>query len=328
MAHALARPIFSSLVIATACSHDVHEQAWPNGGSADGGDDGTADDDDADADAADDAADDGSDGVDSSPGDGDSASDGGGTTGADDGGGEGPGSGGPPGEGGPCGCGFPEFACEPDFLDPEGTEGPMPPLCGGGSGLGDGPPTMCFGGNFGTYGDVDSFCSYIANRWRYLENECGNFNTATLTIDLALSAIADEEAKAVAGGADPKGPVVCGGSPCGPLDGPAFNLGSGASWLYIDGWVGMFLAKDAMFTAPETEMIVQSNPLWSDQQGNPIYERACQFTSEFANSILYHYCDWEGMGAYGDPSTQPSRVGCGTAVDTDGITWRVVKLGE
>jgi hypothetical protein len=143
-----------------------------------------------------------------------------------------------------------------------------------------------------------------------------------------LSAIADEEAKAVADGGDPKGPVVCGGSPCGPLDGPMFNLGGGASWLHIDGWVGEWIAKDAMFTAAETNMIIQANPLWTDQQGNPIYERACQFNTEFSNAILYHYCNWEGMGVAGDPSTQPSRVGCGVAVDSEGTTWRVVKLGE
>jgi hypothetical protein len=228
---------------------------------------------------------------------------------------------------GPCGCGFEQFSCETNFYGKEGTEGPMPPLCGGGSGLGNGAPNECHGGNFGTYADVDSFCSYIVGRWTYLENECGNFGTATLAIDPSLMAIADEEAKAVAGGACPKGEVTCGGSPCGPLDGPRFNMAGGASWLYIDGFVGEWLSKDAMFTAAESSMIIQDNVVWTDQQGNPIYERACQYNTEFANAILFHYCNWEGMGVAGDPTTQPSRVGCGVAVDTDGITWRVVKLG-
>lgn len=235
------------------------------------------------------------------------------------------------GQGGPCGCGFPEWACEPDFHENEGTEGPMPPLCGGGSGLSDDPPNECFGGNFGTgsYSDAASFCDYFIARFRYLENECGNFNTVNLALDPSLGAIAQAEADAVADGKDPSGEVTCGGSPCGPLDGPAFNLGGGAAWLYIDGWTPEgAIKKDSMFTAPETDMIIQSNPLWSDQNGNPLYERACQYTTEFSNAIVYHYCNWDGVGEYGNPATQPARVGCGVAVDTDGITWRVVKLGD
>jgi hypothetical protein len=70
---------------------------------------------------------------------------------------------------------------------------------------------------------------------------------------------------------------------------------------------------------------------WSAADGGPLNMQACWFageTSEAPNIDLYHYCKWECASNYnGNPSTQPRRVGCGTAVDTNGVTWRVVKLG-
>ncbi len=194
------------------------------------------------------------------------------------------------------------------------TGGPQPPVAGGGAGYDpSGTPARCFGGSFGEYSDNDSFCAYVANRWRYLENECGNFGTATLTQDPSLMTLAQAEAKEVANGACPKGGQECGGW---------------AEMLYIDGYVGKYLAKDAMFTVPESELRTSDTPSWFYKDGGVIYPTACQFVGELPNVMLYHYCNWEGTGKVGDPSTQPKRVGCGTAVDKSGVTWRVVKLGK
>ena len=198
-----------------------------------------------------------------------------------------------------------------DYVDGAVLEGPMPPTQGGGSGLDpSGTPVLCYGGNFGDYSDNASFCAYVANRFRYLENECGNFNTAFLTEDPSLGSIAQMEADAVADGQCPRGPQSCGGH---------------AEMLYLDGWQGDYLSRDAMFTAPESSMMV-GNPLWSNQDGQLFPLHACQFTGEHANVMLYHYCVWEGTDNP-IPSTQPTRIGCGTAVDTSGVTWRVIKLG-
>jgi hypothetical protein len=185
--------------------------------------------------------------------------------------------------------------------------GPIPPWQGGGSGYdSNGTPTFCEGGGWGNYQDNSSFCTYIAARWRYLENECGNFGTAILNIDPALGTIAQNEAIAVANGACPKGDQICGNR-----DEALYESGTGGG--------GKYFTSDAMFTAPETTLLVYA----TDSQ------EACQFTGENANGALYHYCGWDGnQNYYGQPSTQPSRVGCGTAVDKGGVTWRVVKLGK
>ena len=63
-----------------------------------------------------------------------------------------------------------------------------------------------------------------------------------------------------------------------------------------------------------------SDALWY-KDGMPIYPDACQFVSDFTNANLYHYCSWNGDGIL------PTSVGCGVAVDTRGVTWRVVKVG-
>ena len=45
------------------------------------------------------------------------------------------------------------------------------------------------------------------------------------------------------------------------------------------------------------------------------------------NAAFYHYCVWDGTIDPTKPGTQPGRVGCRVAVDSKGISWRVVKLG-
>jgi len=193
------------------------------------------------------------------------------------------------------------------------TDGPMPPTQGGGSGLDpNGTPVTCYGGNFGNYSDNGSFCDYIANRFRYLENECGNFNTAFLQQDSSLAASAQTEAEAVANGKCPNGPQSC---------------GNWAEMLYIDGWQGNYLSRSAIYTAPESNMMVAPPDSFTPGYTAAYPKHACQFVGEFANVMLYHYCVWEGTMVT-DPSTQPKRVGCGTAVDKSGVTWRVVQLGK
>jgi len=193
------------------------------------------------------------------------------------------------------------------------TDGPMPPTQGGGSGLDpNGTPVTCYGGNFGNYSDNGSFCDYIANRFRYLENECGNFNTAFLQQDPSLAASAQTEAEAVANGKCPNGPQSC---------------GNWAEMLYIDGWQGNYLSRSAIYTAPESNMMVAPPDFYTPGYTAAYPKHACQFIGEFSNVMLYHYCVWEGA-TMTDPSTQPKRVGCGTAVDKSGVTWRVVQLGK
>lgn len=200
-----------------------------------------------------------------------------------------------------------------------GDGGPQPPLSGGGSGLAqNGSPSSCFGGNFGmgSYQDNDSFCQYIAVRYQYLENECGNFGTATLTIDPSLASIAQQEANRVAGGGCPSGQQQC---------------DNDYGFLYVDPQSQtQCFGKGAMFTAPETSLDLGFCQ-WAYQDGGCVPTYACQFgdgpSAEVGNVFLYHYCNWDCAGVYGDPTTQPSHVGCGTAVDTNGVTWRVVKLG-
>jgi len=201
----------------------------------------------------------------------------------------------------------------PQYVPGAVTDGPMPPTQGGGSGLDpSGTPVTCYGGNFGDYSDNASFCDYIANRFRYLENECGNFNTAFLTVDSSLAAIAQKEAEDVAGGKCPNGPQSC---------------GNWAEMLYIDGWQGNYLSRSAIYTAPESNMMVAPPDSFTPGYTAAYPKHACQFVGEFANVMLYHYCVWEGTMVT-DPSTQPKRVGCGTAVDKSGVTWRVVQLGK
>ena len=260
---------------------------------------------------------------------------GGGSGGATDAGGGGDASGGA--GGGVMGCGgygavsgsganpdpatFPEGypGGTPDCSDP--MTALKPPKSGGGSGCDPkGSPNVCEGGNFGKgwYRDVDTFCPYVMARWVYLENECGNFPSKTpapLTEDPALGKIAQAEASRVADGGSPMGTSLSG-------------TNGAIAWEY--GTTGMYFSKDAMFTAPESNFRWGGGASYSDSKTmTPLCDTACFFTgeAEASNIDLYHYCNWDGMGKYGDPSTQPKRVGCGVAVDKSGITWRVVKLG-
>ena len=62
------------------------------------------------------------------------------------------------------------------------------------------------------------------------------------------------------------------------------------------------------------------NTTWTDREtGKDIPPLSCHLTSEGANIYLYHNCDISPL---------PTRVGCGVAVDTRGITWRVINLGS
>lgn len=181
-----------------------------------------------------------------------------------------------------------------------------------------GTPNSCFGGNYGTgsYSDNNSFCQYVVARYAYLENECGNFGTATLTIDPSLGSIAQAEATRVAGGGCPTGTQACDG-----FDALVYVDPQSTSACY---------GKNAMYTAPESSIDLGVSSAWAAADGGPLNMQACWFageTNEAPNIDFYHYCNWECAGKYGDPTTQPSKVGCGTAVDTQGVTWRVVKLG-
>jgi hypothetical protein len=150
-------------------------------------------------------------------------------------------------------------------------------------------------------------------RFWYLENECGNYHDIILNIDSTLSSQAQSAANAVASGGAPVGTVQT-------LDGALF---------YVDpGGAGQYYTKHAMYTAPESNY---RNPLGyvteTDNKGNPVCAVSCSFTNDLMNALLYHYCSWDGTTMPTQPGTQPGSIGCGVAVDTNGISWRVVQLG-
>jgi len=167
---------------------------------------------------------------------------------------------------------------------------------------------MCHGGGFGNYTDNASFCAYVQNRWSYLEVECGmGVDVATLTIDSSLAATAQAAANAVASGGAPQGTKFVGGD---------------FTFTYVNGCDANgdgYFTKNAMYTAPESSM----------QTTDTSSPDACQFSGgDDINGLLYHYCQWDNDQNFsGKLSTQPQHVGCGTAVDTNGVSWRVVQLG-
>ena len=68
-----------------------------------------------------------------------------------------------------------------------------------------------------------------------------------------------------------------------------------------------------MFTAPESSLVINPNPPW---QNYTLLD--CHWITPVtaARAWIYHYCPSAGP--------KPSRMGCGSAVDANGKSWRVL----
>jgi hypothetical protein len=202
---------------------------------------------------------------------------------------------------------------------------PAPPPPGGNGGV------SCWSPDFNvTYNDGPSLCQFVNRMMQYYENaECG-FNSywpKQFTIDPALMAQAQNEANAVANGAKPKGVIECANWDAACHTGMTTEpdpVKSGDNWFYLDGANATndpnagFNSANLMFTAPESSLVINPDSGFSFADGGLIPELDCHFDNLITASRvwIYHYCPTTGP--------KPTRMGCGSAVDSNGKAWRVL----
>jgi hypothetical protein len=209
---------------------------------------------------------------------------------------------------------------------------PRPARGTGGSGLSSFPPNLCqeppSAYSVQSYTDAHSLCVYL-NEHR-LGGDCGHYCTNQLNIDdPALNAEAQAEADAVAAGAPPKGiQDIAGGSAQCP-DGPFCDSGSTGMYVFMSSGLAdvpdvdsnldnIAKSQHRLYTSPDAD--------WFIQFGAPASLKACGF---FRGSMIMRgtFFDFpDGPGIPGGLDWGISKIGCGVAVDTNGITWRTFKL--
>jgi hypothetical protein len=173
-----------------------------------------------------------------------------------------------------------------------------PDFGNGGSGLSSLPPNVCKDSyssfTVTQYSDAASLCEYAIEKFRYYQgSECGHRNPElTLTVDDALNRKAQAEDERVANGGAPQGTVQ-----------PSYD-----DYLYMTE-----LTSNAMYTADDTDAYLA----YLGEVSAII--TACAFLKDDSSVriVFYHGCM---------PDPQASKIGCGVAVDTRGVTWRVVQL--
>jgi hypothetical protein len=137
------------------------------------------------------------------------------------------------------------------------------------------------------YSDAASLCAYVIEKFRYYQGSECQ-GSVTLTEDSGLYAEAQAAAEAVASGSPPKGEVS----------------DSYVNYLYVDGMT---------FTSCESDGYV----MWGNEAKGNVQNCGFFSADDAARISLYHGCQ----------VSSARRVGCGVAVDTLGLTWRVVMLG-
>jgi len=187
-----------------------------------------------------------------------------------------------------------------------------PPSGTGGSGLSSAPPNTCIdpGSEFTltTYSTAPELCAFVQEKYRYYQgSECGNPGR-TLVIDDTLNAQAQAAAEDVAAGGAPAGAYSgC----CASSVGPSNDFGEDSEYFYVTNADTNGPTARSAYTSPDSD--------WFTSWDTGLV-KACGFiaANTDARADFYHYCFAQ--------NDQPAKVGCGVAVDTNGISWRVVQL--